>query len=140
MPYELTDKDTSADVGLIVTGQNLIELFTDAALGMTSIMVDIDGLKGERERPIDMTGETLEDLLYRWLSEIIYIKDAERFLLRSCRIELDEGKSVLKGKLFGDTIDPARQVLKIDVKAVTFYKFKIEKVGDLWRGEVVFDL
>lgn len=140
MPFELTDAHTSADIGLIATGRDLVELFSDAALGLTSIMVSMDGLTLDRERLVEIAGDDLENLFRRWLSEIIYIKDAERFLLRRCEIKLDDNAFSIKGRLFGDTIDPSRHLLKIDVKAVTYYKFRVEKVGDIWRGEVVFDL
>lgn len=142
MPYELSDKHTSADIGLIATGRDLVELFTDAALGMTSIMVDIKGLEETRQISVELKAESLSELFFAWLSELIYIKDAEKFLLKKCRFNLDESNTspVLKAELFGDTIDGRRQILKTDVKAVTFYKYSIEKVGNVWRGEVVFDL
>ncbi len=141
MPFELTDLHTSADIGLIATGKNLIELFNDAAIGLTSIMVDIDGLTENRERPVSLRGENLEDLFFQWLSEIIFIKDAECFLMKRSEIDFEEeGCAALRGILFGDSIDPKRHILKTDVKAVTFYKFRIEKAGEIWKAEVVFDL
>ncbi|MCX6829131.1 MAG: archease [candidate division Zixibacteria bacterium] len=141
MPFELTDLHTSADIGLVATGKNRFELFNDAAIGLTSIMVDIDGLMENRERPVSLRGENFEDLFFQWLSEIIFIKDAERFLMKRAEINFEkEGQAALQGRLFGDSIDPKRHILKTDVKAVTFYKFRVEKMGEIWKAEVVFDL
>jgi SHS2 domain-containing protein len=140
MPFELTDTHTCADIGLIATGNSLIELFSDSAFGLTSVMVELNDVSDSRIIPIEIYGDDLENLFYHWLSEIIYLKDAEHFLLKNCVIELDEQNFVIKGKLTGDTIDSNRHILKIDVKAVTYYKFKVEKIGLVWRGEVVFDL
>jgi SHS2 domain-containing protein len=37
-------------------------------------------------------------------------------------------------------MDRTRHKLKLDIKGVTFYNFKIEKIDGRWYGEVVFDL
>jgi SHS2 domain-containing protein len=141
MPYQLTDLHSCADVGLIATGRDLEELFADTAAGMTAIMVDGEGLDDRRKLSFELEEENLDDLFYKWLSELIYYKDAEEFLLKRCVLQITENHKIrLKAELFGDTIDPERHVLKIDVKAVTYYRFRIEKVRDQWQGEVVFDL
>ncbi|SYZ73501.1 putative Protein archease [Candidatus Zixiibacteriota bacterium] len=141
MPFKLTDAHTSGDIGLTATGRDLAELFVDSALGLTSIMVESGGLSERRQIPIALEAETLEKLYLHWLSEIIYLKDAESFLLRGCEIRIFQTeKAILKGVLRGDTIDRQHHILKADVKAVTYYKFRLEQVGEVWQGEVVFDL
>ena len=141
MPYYLSDAHTSADIGLVASGADLRELFADAAVGLTSIMVDVEDLREDRIVEVDLGGEDMEILFYRWLSEIIYLKDAENFLLKRCQIDCRAVTPFrVSGRLLGDTIDPARQRLKTDVKAVTFYKMRVEKIENIWRGEVVLDL
>jgi SHS2 domain-containing protein len=141
MPYELSDFHTSADVGMVVSGGSLQEIFCDAAIGLTEIMVDLDGLESRKQLVIELENENLEDLFYQWLSDIIYFKDVESFLVKRCDIDITADPVYkLKAVLYGDEIDYSRQTLKVDVKAVTYYKFRIEKVGDHWQGEVVFDL
>jgi SHS2 domain-containing protein len=141
MPYKLTDTHTTADAGLEVFGANLEELFADAAIGMTEIMVELDGLEERQEIAFELEGDDLEDLFFKWLSEVIFYKDAECLLLKRCELRIDEkDKPALKAQVFGDEIDPKRHNLKVDVKGVTYYKFGIKKENDHWRGEVVFDL
>jgi len=141
MPYKISDEFTCADVGLIVTGETLERLFSDAASGLMEIMVEPDGVEESKNLKLEIDGDTLEELFYNWLSELIYIKDAEDFLLKKCRLEIgDKKKFNLKAFLTGDSIDPKRQVLKVDVKGVTYYRFRVEKIGNEWQGEVVFDL
>lgn len=141
MPYQLTDTHTNADVGLVAYGTNLEELFADSAYGLTSIMVESDDIQLRRELSLELKADDLPELYFDWLSEIIYIKDAESFLLKRVEFDIIDKTAVfLRARLFGDSIAPNRQVLKIDVKAVTKYKFRMEKVGERWNGEVVFDL
>lgn len=110
-------------------------------MGLTEIMVDLDGLEERKEISFELEDENLEGLFFNWLSEIIYYKDAECFLIKQCNVEISgDRNNRLKATLSGDIIDPERHALKADVKALTYYKYRIEKIGDNWQGEVVFDL
>ena len=53
---------------------------------------------------------------------------------------LDENPPRLRGELVGDRIDPERHVLMADIKAVTYYKFKLTNNEQEWQAEVVLDL
>ena len=141
MPFSYSDAHTSADIGLIASGESLAEMLTEAALGLTSVMVELEDLAGTRSIEVEISGQDETELLYRWLSEIIYLKDAENFLLKHCRIEISEKTPLtLHGRLTGDNITPSRQRLKTDVKAVTFYKLQVKRENNLWLGEAVLDL
>ncbi|HHI02367.1 MAG TPA: archease [candidate division Zixibacteria bacterium] len=141
MPYKHSDEFTGSDIGMAATGRDLKELFADSGYGLTEIMTDPKKLREDRQIKVEFKSDNLSELYYDWLSEIIYLKDAELFLLKRSEFSrLDEKKGILGAQLFGDTIDPKRHILKVDVKAVTYYKFKIEKTEEGWQSEVVFDL
>ncbi len=141
MPYKITDAHTCADVGLSVSGETPEQLFADAAAGLTEIMVEPKGLENEKKLSLELEDDSLEELFYSWLSELIYIKDARDFLMKQCRLKIKKNNRYkLAAYLTGDNVDPKRQVLKVDVKGVTYYRFRIEKIEDTWQGEVVFDL
>ncbi len=141
MPYEITDAHTCADVGLTVSGETPEQIFADAAIGLMEIMVDPAGVEEKKKLSLEIEEDSLEELFYSWLSELIYIKDAGDFLMKHCRLKIKKNKGYkLMADLAGDNIDPKRQILKADVKGVTYYRFKIEKIEDSWQGEVVFDL
>jgi SHS2 domain-containing protein len=141
MPYKLTDRHTSSDIGLEASGRSAEELFIDSALGMIDIMAERDSLDESRVIEIDINSDSLDELYFDWFSEIIYFKDAEYFMPKRIEIQkLDIEKFKLKARLLGETITPSKHILKVDVKAVTRYKFKIQFIRSQWRGEVVFDL
>jgi SHS2 domain-containing protein len=141
MPYELSDAHSTADVGLIATGGSPEELFADAAYGLMEIMVEPDGLEQSREITFELEEDDLKALFFAWLSEVIYYKDAESFLVKKCNLEIAENDKIrLTARLYGDEIDPQRHVLKTDVKAVTYYRYKFDKTDDQWLAEVVLDL
>jgi SHS2 domain-containing protein len=141
MPYKFSDDFTSADIGMMVTGEKLQDLFIDSAIGLTEIMVDADTLNDSRSIVINIDADDLDELYHDWLSEIVYLKDAERFLLKKVDIEIfNEHPYKIKATLKGETIDQDRHTLKVDVKAVTYHKFRIGKKDGNWFSEVIFDL
>jgi len=141
MPYEFTDANSCADIGLIVTGCDNETLFRDAAEGLVSIMVEPESLGASAKISIKLTAANPEELFYKWLSEIIYYKDAEMFFpKRYVFNRLDESGRELDVVLHGDKADREKHLFKTDVKAVTYYRFRVEKSGNLWKAEVVLDI
>ena len=79
-PYEVLEH--TADVGIRARGWTLEETFANMALGMMSLIVPELGRILEREdRRVEARAADLEGLLVAWLSEVVYLVDAERFLV-----------------------------------------------------------
>lgn len=54
---------------------------------------------------------------------------------------LGSGKTtLLKRLLAGEPIDPERQHLNADVKAITMHRFRLQETAGRWKAEVVFDI
>jgi len=141
MPYKHTDSNTTSDIGLIVTAPDLPKLLGDAAIGLIAVIAEPTELIEKDQIEINLAADTLEDLYFSWLSEIIYLKDARNFLVCRCDLKVDNSRPCrVTGKVFGDFIDRERHTLKVDVKAVTYYKLRVEKRDDEWEAEVVLDL
>ncbi len=141
MPYEITDENCPGDIGLIVTADTIENLFADSVLGVMSIISDIENLRDDKLLSITLREENLEDIYYAFLSELVYHIDTNEFLIKSMSISFEtKNKFSLKADLFGDVIDRSRHTLKAEIKAVTYYRFKIIYTGSRWESEVIFDL
>lgn len=142
MGYSITDKSSCSDIGLTVEGDTVEELFCQSAYGIADITAEPGAIREDIELKIELEEKTVEDLYYSWLSELIYYKDADFFLPKRCEIEIElTGETCRLGaRLKGDRMDRTRHELKLDIKGVTFYNFRIEKIDGRWSGEVVFDL
>jgi len=81
-------------------------------------------------------------LLFDFLQELIYFKDAERLLLRvrNARIKERDGNYFLKAETVGEPLDAARHYQRADVKAVTLHGFSVEKADDGWKARVLLDI
>jgi SHS2 domain-containing protein len=141
MPYRFLEEIATADVAFEAEGQTLNDLFEATALALTEVMVDLDGLLPIVERRIHLTAEDLETLLFRWLAELIYLKDSECLLFRRFKIRIqEEGEPQLQATLWGDQIDYRKMSLKVDVKAVTYHLFTLEPTPRGWKARVVLDI
>ncbi len=131
--------DTTADTGIEVWGHNLKELFEEAARGMISIMYDVDKIEEKQKKEIEIKGIDEEDLLISLLNEIIYLKDAEKFLVKRVIIEDIKDKN-LKVLLLGETYDPNKHEIIEDIKAATYHNIKILKEKDNLKTKIIFDV
>ena len=140
MPYACFDH--TGDIGVSLTGRTLDELFSDAAVAFTDTITTLDRV--EPRRPVEVTVDApeLDLLLVDFLSELLYRFDTRAWLTRHASVELREqdGGWSLQGTLTGERLDPARHVVKLLVKAVTYHGLRVEKRDGQWTADVVFDI
>ncbi len=140
--HSISDAHTVADTGLALRADSLDNLFIAAAEGMQEIMVG----QVVREVPnkileFSLEADTVEQLLIDWLSELLYLFDADATLAVSYDIKIDGGRSVrLTGEIGTVAYDRGRHGAAHDLKAVTYYKLEVKRAGDIYTGQVIFDL
>ena len=118
--------DHTADVGIIAYGSDLREAFANAAYGMFSLIADLEGVKEEVNRKVDVHSTDQEALLVDWLNELLYLFDVEHIIFSKFEISyLSQNR--LKAKVYGEKIDTSRHQLKTAVKAATYHMLKIER-------------
>jgi len=137
LPYE--EFEHPADVGLRVRGSSLADLFRNAARGMMELMLEPGTVAPRDARTITATGDDVEMMLVGWLEEILFAFDADGFAPCEVEVELfEEGRvsGTLRGEPFDETVHEVRNV----IKAVTWHGLKVEKQGETWRVNVLFDV
>ena len=127
-----------ADVGIEAYGATLQELFENAAAGLISVIAETSTIQAGHRRNISIESTDVERLLVRWLNEILYLCDAERFLLAKVEIK-QMTETSLHGFLFGEQYDPFKHELKMNVKAITYHQLNVNK-ADRWMAKVFLDV
>lgn len=143
MPYRFLEEIAIADVAFAASGKSREELFIAAADALMNVMVaDLASIRAVEKVEISLENEALDMLLFNFLGELIFYKDARLLLLRvtSVRFSRIDALYVLNADAYGELLDPARHPLIVDVKAVTLHRFKVEKVEKGWQAEVVLDI
>jgi len=143
MPYKFLEEIGTADIAFEAIGRDLPELFRDAADATMNVMIDnLDAIEPRETRNIELSNEKIDMLLFDFLQELIYFKDAERLLLRTREVRIDERdqKWFLKAEAAGEPLDAARHHQRADVKAVTLHDFSVEKEDGGWKARVLLDI
>ncbi len=131
--------DHTADIGVIVYGENLKALFENAGKAFFHIITDLKKVKLRIEKHIMIEGESLERLLVDWLSELLYFHDVENLLFKQFNIE-SVGKDGLKAVAKGEPFEEGVHTIKTEVKAVTYHQIEVRQEKGHWRAQVIFDL
>jgi SHS2 domain-containing protein len=83
-PYRYLEEIATADVAFEARGATLEEMFLAAADATLNTMVEEIGTVAPRERrAFSLAADALDLLLFELLQELVYLKDAERLLLRA---------------------------------------------------------
>ncbi len=131
----------TADGKFQAFGKTLEEAFGNAALALASLMWDWSTVEPKIRHFVHVTGADREQLLVKFLGEVIYLFETKRFLLGKVdglgiRPQFD-GFS-LEAVLAGEALSPGREISG-GVKAVTYHELKIEE-GDGFTVQVVVDM
>jgi len=129
----------TADIGLLVRGETLAELFGNAADGLVDLTLDPAGLREETRVQVTVSAEDREALLVAWLNELLYLLDTRRFLPRRSRIS-HFTDTHLVADLVGDTVDPERHAVRRMIKAATYHGLSLSQVDSVWEARVILDL
>jgi SHS2 domain-containing protein len=131
--------DHTADIGIIVHGENLKALFENAGEAFFHLITDLRKVRRRIERRINIRGESLDRLMVDWLSELLYLHDVENLLFKGFKVDSvgeDGLKAIVKGEPFQDGV----HVIKTEVKAVTYHQIEVRQKNGRWRAQVILDL
>lgn len=133
----------TADVGFRAAAATLPELFATAAEAMFSIEYDLSGVTPEREARVGVEAEDLEGLMEVWLSELLWLHDAEGFVPTAVAVSsLEAGATPLRvaGTIGGAAIGPWFEQTGPQIKAVTLHGLAVRRTAEGWEATVYLDV
>jgi SHS2 domain-containing protein len=128
-----------SDLGIEASGRTVGEAFEQAALGLISVIADVADIEPLDERLVKVDAQDYENLLVKWLSEILYLYDGEDYLLKVAKIE-SISPTKLAARISGEKYKPEKHKLKMDVKAVTYHQLSIETGKSATTVRVFLDI
>jgi SHS2 domain-containing protein len=131
--------DHPADVGIEAYGRSLSEAFEQAAFGLISTILNIESVECRDGRVISLQAADCEQLLVKWLTEILYLYDGAKFV--AARFQIDELTSTaLSAQVFGEPFSQDRHLTWLDVKAITYHQLLCEDSEAGARVQVFLDI
>jgi SHS2 domain-containing protein len=133
--------DVSGDAGIRASGKTIDEVFRNSALGMYSLITDLDLIEEKKHIHIAIEHPSLENLLIAWLNELIFHFDTYGFIAKAVTNDkfIHSGYKI-QANLSGEDFIAGKHESKLLIKAATYHKLKIEKINDIWEAQVIFDI
>jgi SHS2 domain-containing protein len=140
--FRFIDDIATADAAFEAFGDDLSALLIASAEALFSVIIDLESVKHRMSHSVTVESDSEEALLYDWLSELVYLKDRNRELYSLFEVSVAQknGKFRLEATIHGEGADDLRDQTQTDVKAVTYHRLKIDRVGDQLRAFIVLDL
>ncbi len=126
--YIFLNDIATVDVAIESRGNTLEELFSASAMATFEVMANISGIQPEIKKTLRMENPEIDDLLFDWLAELIYLKDSEFMLFSKYNLKITKDMNYnLEAEILGEEINQSRHDLRCDVKAITFHHSKCMK-------------
>lgn len=135
MPFRFLEH--TADVIVECRAPTFKELLATGAEALYAIALKETRPARGLERTFEMTGPGREELLVRWLQELIFLLDVERFVASG--FDFDEaGEDIVRGRLRGYLCEPKERAE--EVKSATYHELEVRETEDGFVARVIFDL
>lgn len=128
--------DHTADMMVKAFGKNLEECFGNAAYALFDQTVDLSNIETSETTEIRVSGIDDEDRLFSFLSEMLFIEDADNLILKEFDVRFEGEDVVCTAR--GETLDRTRHRVRSEVKAVTYHMMNIDR--DEPSVTVLFDV
>jgi SHS2 domain-containing protein len=143
MNYEFLEDIAIADIAFQASGNTLEEVFQASGDATINAMIEnIDEIQPQETRNFQIKNVELYLLLFNFLQELVYYKDSELLLLRTQEMKIyeEDGQHQLNAVMIGEKLDRDRHEQRVDVKAITLHRFKLEKTAEGWTALVILDI
>ena len=139
--YRFLEDIALADLAFEAKGATYDELFQHAAEAVFAALCRLSTVERKVERTIDLTARSVENLLYDFLSEIVYLKDADGLVFSAADVRVKKGVPwSLHAVIWGEPIQPEKHALGSDVKAVTMHMLKVWTQKERYYARVILDI
>jgi SHS2 domain-containing protein len=131
----------TADLGLRLFAADLPDLFRTAGEALFDVVAANRGeIQVVATESVSLSAETTEDLLFKWLNELIFLSETQHRLYTQFDVVLDATGCQLEATIGGEPIDRGRHVLDHEVKAATRHGLSLRSEQGGWVAEVILDI
>jgi SHS2 domain-containing protein len=140
--FRFLEEIALADIAFDVEGGSIEEVFQGATQALLESMATPSTVAEIWERMIERSDVDPSALLFDWLSEVVYWKDAAGVVFREAPLTLTQENDawLLRARLIGAPVDQQTQELHADVKGVTKHLYELKQASDRWQARVVLDV
>ncbi len=128
----------TSDVKFRAYGITLKKVFKNSVIAMFKSIYE-GKIFPRHKKEIETKGESLEELLYNFLEEFIFLVETEGYLFSKFKkLKISKDKLKINAVVLGDYVENYK--ISFDVKAVTHNEMFVKKEKNKWIAQVVLDV
>lgn len=135
--YRITTHHT--ELAVRITGSSQADLFANSAFALFDVMTDVAAIDVKESIPLEVEGSDRDDLMVNWMRELLYLYQSNGYILKEFKISQVKD-TIVKAEVRGEKIDPDRHEIKQEIASVAAHKSRMEKTGNQWIAQVIFEL
>ena len=135
--YRITTHQNELAVRIV--GNSQADLFAASGFALFDVMADIDKIEATERLSLEVEGSDRDDLMVNWIRELLYLYQRSGYLLKEFKI-IEVKDTLVKVEVAGEKIDPDRHEIKQEIAAVAFHKSRMQKTGNQWIAQVIFEV
>jgi len=128
-----------SEIAVRVIGNSQADLFVNSAFALFDVMADIQAIESKERLPLEVEGTDRDDLMVNWVRELLYLYQSSGYLLREFQVH-EVKDTIVRAEVCGEKIDPDRHEIKQEISTVAEHKSRMQKTGDQWIAQVIFEL
>lgn len=135
--------DHTADVGLRAAAGDGEGLLEEAAAALAELSGDVGRTDELRSEDVEIEAEDLEQLVFRWLNELIGLAEVRGEALARTEVSsLTHSRAgwVVRGRAWFAPFDAIDVRPRVQVKAVTLHRLRVTRGTDGWALEAYLDV
>ena len=137
-PYEYLEH--TADMGLLVRGNSLSELLTNAAQGLFETIAVVDTVDEIESVEIHLSAESVEELFVTWLDELIFQHETKEIFFKRAAVQ-QCSETEVSATVYGEPTNFEKHEVYTEIKSVTYHQLQVVQKSDgSWFAQVIFDL
>lgn len=128
-----------ADIGIRGIAPTLTLAFEQAAVALTAVVTDPDGVAASTAIAIECDAPDVELLFVSWINELIYQMAVRRLLFSRYRVAIRDDR--LTATAFGEAVDRDKHQPAVEIKGATLTELSVRRRDDgAWVAQCVVDV
>lgn len=135
--YRITARQS--ELAVRIAGNSQADLFANSAFALFDVMTDVEKVELKEQLPLEVEGIDRDDLMVNWMRELLYLYQGSGYLLKEFQIR-EVKDTLVKAEVGGEKIDPDRHEIKMEITAVAYHQSRMQKTGDQWTAQLIFEV
>jgi SHS2 domain-containing protein len=129
----------SSELVIKVFGGTQAELFANSAFALFDLLVDLEKIEVRDCLQLEVEGADRDDLMVNWVRELLYLFQGGDYLVKEVKLQ-EIKENYVRGEVRGEKFDPDRHEIRREIRGVAYDQSRMEKTGDQWTAQMIFEL